>query len=74
MKLLLRALRVFVVSLSIAAPAAAQPRPLLKVGITLHPYYSWTKNVVGTLPGYELRTSVPRSVRPSTHETDCIMC
>ena len=27
--------------------ASAQPKPTLKIGVTLHPYYSWTKNVVG---------------------------
>ena len=35
-----------------AERAAAQT---LKIGVTLHPYFSWTKNVVGTLPGYEVR-------------------
>ena len=29
-----------------AAPAQPTAQPPLKVGITLHPYYSWTKNVV----------------------------
>ena len=31
--------------------AGAQPRPTLKIGVTLHPYYSWTKNVVGDSAG-----------------------
>jgi zinc transport system substrate-binding protein len=39
-----------------ASPAFAQT---LKVGVTLHPYFSWTKNVVGTLPGYEVRPILP---------------
>jgi zinc transport system substrate-binding protein len=34
----------------------------LKIGVTLHPYYSWTKNVVGTLPGYEVRSILPGEV------------
>lgn len=38
---------------------AGQP---LKIGVTLHPYYSWTKNVVGTLPGYEVRSILPGEV------------
>src|SRR5439155_11712108 len=46
----------------IASPAAAQPRPALKVGITLHPYYSWTKNVVGNLPGYDVRSILPGEI------------
>ncbi len=65
-RFLLRALRVFVayfafVALS-AASASAQARPTLKIGITLHPYYSWTANVVGTLPGYEVRPILPGEI------------
>ena len=40
---------------------SAQPGPL-KIGITLHPYYSWTKNVVGDLPGYEVRPILPGEI------------
>jgi len=32
------------------ATATAKARPELRVGVTLHPYYSWTKNVVGDAP------------------------
>ena len=39
----------------------AQSRTL-KIGITLHPYYSWTKNVVGNLPGYEVRAILPGDI------------
>jgi zinc transport system substrate-binding protein len=42
-----------------ASPAFAQT---LKVGVTLHPYFSWTKNVVGTLPGYEVRPILPGEI------------
>lgn len=42
--------------------AAAQPRATLKIGVTLHPYYSWTKNVVGDLPGYEVRSILPGDI------------
>jgi zinc transport system substrate-binding protein len=45
-----------------AAPARAQPARTLKVGVTLHPYYSWTKNVVGDLPGYEVRAILPGEI------------
>jgi zinc transport system substrate-binding protein len=45
-----------------ATSAFAQSRPTLKVGITLHPYYSWTANVVGKLPGYEVRPILPGEI------------
>ena len=34
----------------------------LKIGVTLHPYYSWTANVVGNLPGYEVRAILPGEI------------
>jgi len=37
---------------------AAQPAGTLKIGVTLHSYYWWTKNVVGDLPGYEVRPAI----------------
>src|SRR5436309_9298106 len=45
-----------------SATATAQPVRTLKIGVTLHPYYSWTKNVVGTLPGYEVRAILPGDI------------
>lgn len=45
-----------------STPAVAQTAPTLKIGVTLHPYYSWTKNVIGTLPGYEVRSILPGEV------------
>jgi zinc transport system substrate-binding protein len=45
-----------------AAPAHGQARPTLKIGVTLHPYYSWAKNVVGDLPGYEVRPILPGEI------------
>jgi zinc transport system substrate-binding protein len=48
--------------LAAAAPVRAQAAPTLKIGVTLHPYYSWTKNIVGTLPGYEVRSILPGEV------------
>jgi zinc transport system substrate-binding protein len=45
-----------------AALAAAQPASTLKIGVTLHPYYSWTKNIVGDLPGYEVRSILPGEI------------
>jgi zinc transport system substrate-binding protein len=40
----------------------AQSSAALKIGVTLHPYYSWTRNVVGTLPGYEIRPILPGEI------------
>jgi zinc transport system substrate-binding protein len=46
-----------------AAPLLAQQSgKTLKIGITLHPYYSWTRNVVGDLPGYEVRPILPGEI------------
>ena len=42
--------------------ASAQSTRPLKIGVTLHPYYSWTKNVVGDLPGYEVRSILPGAI------------
>jgi zinc transport system substrate-binding protein len=48
-----------------AAFAGAQTAPAarpLRVGVTLHPYFSWTKTVVGNLPGYEVRSILPGEI------------
>jgi zinc transport system substrate-binding protein len=46
-----------------AAALAAAPAPAkLKIGVTLHPYYSWTANVVGSLPGIEVRNILPGEI------------
>jgi zinc transport system substrate-binding protein len=55
----------FVLSLLCGSVAHAQtPKPAgpLKIGVTLHPYYSWTANVVGNLPGYEVRALLPGDI------------
>jgi zinc transport system substrate-binding protein len=41
------------------APPAARP---LKIGVTLHPYYSWTMNIVGDLPNVEVRPILPGEI------------
>ena len=46
----------------IATAQSSKPAPPLKVGVTLHPYYSWTANVVGNLPGYEVRALLPGDI------------
>src|SRR5262252_8660761 len=52
----------FVAAMGWSAAASAQTKPALKIGVTLHPYYSWTKNVVGDLPGYEVRSILPGEI------------
>jgi zinc transport system substrate-binding protein len=44
-----------------AVAAGAAPAKL-KIGVTLHPYYSWTTNVVGNLPGVEVRPILPGEI------------
>jgi zinc transport system substrate-binding protein len=44
-----------------AAPLPGRAR-LLRIGVTLHPYYSWTRNIVGDLPGFEVRPILPGEI------------
>jgi zinc transport system substrate-binding protein len=53
---------VSLVCASAAYAQAAKPAAPLKIGVTLHPYYSWTANVVGNLPGYEVRALLPGDI------------
>ena len=46
----------------VAHAQTAKPVAPLKIGVTLHPYYSWTSNVVGNLPGYEVRALLPGDI------------
>jgi zinc transport system substrate-binding protein len=55
-------LGVFCGCLLAPAFATAQPPKTLKIGVTLHPYYSWTANIVGSLPGYEVRPILPGEI------------
>jgi zinc transport system substrate-binding protein len=49
--------------LTMSGAAQAQPGAApLKIGVTLHPYFSWTRNVIGTLPGYEVRSILPGEI------------
>jgi zinc transport system substrate-binding protein len=63
MKRLAAALSMAIASVALSIPLAggAEPAPL-KVGITLHPYYSWTKNVVGETAGVEVLPILPGEV------------
>src|SRR5687767_6057717 len=47
---------------SVAHGQTANSAAPLKIGVTLHPYYSWTANVVGNLPGYEVRALLPGDI------------
>jgi zinc transport system substrate-binding protein len=47
---------------SVAHAQTAKPADTLKIGVTLHPYYSWTANIVGNLPGYEVRALLPGDI------------
>jgi zinc transport system substrate-binding protein len=47
---------------AVAHAQTAKPAAPLKIGVTLHPYYSWTANVVGNLPGYEVRALLPGDI------------
>jgi zinc transport system substrate-binding protein len=56
-----------------ASPPAAPPKPLdpqqpLRIGVTLHPYYSWTKNLVGDAPGVEVRPILPGEVDAGNYQ------
>jgi zinc transport system substrate-binding protein len=49
-------------------PKAATAVLPLKVGVTLHPYFSWTKNVVGDAPGVEVRPILPGEVDAGNYQ------
>jgi zinc transport system substrate-binding protein len=64
---------------AVQATAAATPttqeaiKPLdpskpLSVGVTLHPYYSWTRSVVGDAPGVEVRAILPGEVDAGNYQ------
>jgi len=52
----------FLVLAALAAWPGQARAQTLKIGVTLHPYFSWTRNVVGTLPGYEVRPILPGDI------------
>ena len=45
-------------------PAAGQ----LKIGVTLHPYYSWTSNVVANVPGVEVVPVLPGEIDAGNYQ------
>jgi len=52
----------FLVVAPSASPQTAKTAAPLKIGVSLHPYYSWTANVIGNLPRYELRAILPGEI------------
>ena len=58
--------------LGVCATVSAQPKPTLKIGVTLHPYYSWTKNIVGDLPGYEVRSILPGEIDAGDYQLSAL--
>jgi len=44
------------------------PGKPLKIGVTLHPYYSWTKNIVSDAPGVEVRPILPGEVDAGNYQ------
>jgi zinc transport system substrate-binding protein len=57
-----------------SAPAAAQQPPVpagagpLKVGVTLHPYYSWVANVIAGVPGAEVVAVLPGEIDAGNYQ------
>ncbi|HEX4494285.1 MAG TPA: zinc ABC transporter substrate-binding protein [Thermoanaerobaculia bacterium] len=61
-RLLTLVLGLWLLPLLVGTRIAGAAPPTLKVGVTLHPYYSWTANVVGNLPGVEVRPILPGEI------------
>ena len=59
-ELLIAAVATLVVALA-GGPSGAADAPPLRVGVTLHPYFSWTKNVAGSTD-VEVRSILPGEV------------
>ena len=62
-----RSLSALVLLASLAALARTEPRPL-KVGVTLHPYYSWVANIVGATAGVEVVGVIPAEVDAGNYQ------
>lgn len=53
-----------------AAPASAKPPESapLRIGATLHPYYSWTANVIAGVPGVEVVAVLPGDIDAGSYQ------
>jgi len=63
-----RAAAAATVALASALPATPPVAEPLRIGVTLHPYYSWTRNVVGDAPGVEVRPILPGDVDAGNYQ------
>ena len=52
---------------SAPAPGSGSGAPL-RVGVTLHPYYSWTANVVAGVPGAEVVPVLPGEIDAGNYQ------
>jgi zinc transport system substrate-binding protein len=48
--------------------APLDPKKPFRIGVTLHPYYSWVANVVGDAPGVEIRPILPGDVDAGNYQ------
>jgi zinc transport system substrate-binding protein len=55
-------------ALALAFPAAPPPTAPLKIGVTLHPYYSWTANVVAGAPDVEVRAIISGEIDAGNYQ------
>ena len=52
----------------VAAEAAVATAAPLRVGVTLHPYYSWTANVIAGVPGAEVVAVLPGEIDAGNYQ------
>jgi zinc transport system substrate-binding protein len=59
----------FTILATAALPAAAADSGrTLRIGVTLHPYYSWTSNIVGDTPGVSVVGVIPGDVDAGNYQ------
>lgn len=52
----------------VIAPHAAKPAGPLRVGVTLHPYYSWVANILAGVPGAEVVAVLPGEIDAGNYQ------
>jgi zinc transport system substrate-binding protein len=55
-------------SASTSGSAAGSASAVLRVGVTLHPYYSWTANIVAGVPGVEVVPVLPGEIDAGNYQ------